>query len=120
MISQKIIQENKEKLEAEETRLRSILSKRGEKESLGEFPRESKPNFHTYGEDEGENANEVEAFGVNLGITNDMETKLMAVVAALKRIEAGTYGKCKEGDDIEEERLGAIPEAETCMKHAQS
>ena len=42
---------------------------------------------------------------------------LLEVQDALRRIEAGTYGKCLDcGRDIEPARLEAIPWAEYCLK----
>ena len=38
------------------------------------------------------------------------------LVSALKRVEAGTYGKCVEcGDTIKAARLKALPEVDTCL-----
>ncbi len=117
-MNQQLIEESKKKLMAEEKRLRTILGHEGQMEGKGEFPGEYKPDFPELGREEGENASEVEQYGNNLAVTQDLESKLTKIEAALKRIEDGTYGKCKMGDDIEEERLQVIPEAETCMKHS--
>ncbi|WP_372862453.1 TraR/DksA family transcriptional regulator [Psychrobacter sp.] len=59
---------------------------------------------------------------------NDMRTNLMVearqsliyVENALSRIEDGTYGKCEVcGEQIEEQRLQALPYATLCMEHAE-
>lgn len=59
---------------------------------------------------------------------NDMRTNLMVearqsliyVENALSRIENGTYGKCEVcGEQIEEQRLQALPYATLCMEHAE-
>ena len=59
---------------------------------------------------------------------NDMRTNLMVearqsliyVENALSRIENGTYGKCEVcGEQIEEQRLQALPYANLCMEHAE-
>jgi len=59
---------------------------------------------------------------------NDMRKNLMSearqslvyVENALSRIENGTYGKCEVcGEQIEEQRLEALPYATLCMEHAE-
>lgn len=58
---------------------------------------------------------------------NDMRKNLMGeahqsliyVESALSHIENGTYGECEVcGEQIEEQRLEALPYATLCMKHA--
>lgn len=118
-MNEQLLQENKEKLLAEQKKLRGILGFETEHDGSGEFPGEFKPKYDEVGREEGENASEVENFTNELGVTQDLESRLTQIEAALKRIEDGTYGKCVEGDDIEEERLRAVPETETCTKHAK-
>lgn len=49
-----------------------------------------------------------------------MKQDLAEVEAALVRIEAGTYGKCKVGgEDIPIERLEAMPKADLCLVHSK-
>ena len=59
---------------------------------------------------------------------NDMRKNLMAearqsliyVENALSRIESGNYGECEVcGEDIEAQRLEALPYATLCMEHAE-
>ncbi|MFP3455992.1 TraR/DksA C4-type zinc finger protein [Psychrobacter sp. SIMBA_152] len=59
---------------------------------------------------------------------NDMRKNLMSearqsliyVENALGRIENGTYGECEVcGEQIEEQRLEALPYATLCMEHAE-
>lgn len=118
-MNEQLIQENKQKLEAEARRLREILGTEGKLDGKGEFPGEYKPKFPVIGDDEDENALEVDAFQTNLSVVKDMEMKLTKVEAALKRITDGTYGHCKFGDEVEEERLKVLPEADTCIKHSK-
>ncbi|HEX9503075.1 MAG TPA: hypothetical protein VF974_02005 [Patescibacteria group bacterium] len=119
MISKELIEENKQKLLAEQKRLRTILNKEAVYDGPGEFPGEYKPKFDEVGNEEGENASEVEKFANDLSVTESLEERLKKVEAALKRIEDGTYGKCVGGDEIGEARLKAEPAAETCIKHAK-
>ncbi len=60
----------------------------------------------------------IEGFEENAAILNDLEVRYNDVLAALARIEAGTYGVCEvSGEEIEEDRLNADPAAKTCMAH---
>ena len=50
----------------------------------------------------------------------EAQQNLELVNNALLRIENGTYGICTvSGEEIEPERLEALPFATTCMKHAK-
>lgn len=53
-------------------------------------------------------------------LLREAQQNLELVNNALLRIENGTYGICAvSGDEIEPERLEAVPYATTCMKHAK-
>lgn len=117
MISKELIEENKQKLLAEQKRILTVLKR--EDVSDKEFPGGMKPKYDELGNEDGENASEVENFGNQLAVTEELESQLKKIEWALARIDDGTYGKCAEGDEIEEDRLRALPTAETCLKHAQ-
>lgn len=54
----------------------------------------------------------------NAAILADLEARYDTVLAALARIEAGTYGACDVcGKPIEQARLNADPAASTCIAH---
>jgi RNA polymerase-binding transcription factor DksA len=54
----------------------------------------------------------------NTAILADLEARYDTIIAALKRIDDGKYGKCEVcGEEIEEKRLEADPSATTCKKH---
>jgi RNA polymerase-binding transcription factor DksA len=115
-----LVEENKAKLLAEQKHLRGILSHEGNYDGKKEYPGEYKPSFPSLGDKEDENASEVAEYETNVAITSDMEKKLERVEAALKRITDGVYGKCLAGgDEIEPDRLRAVPEAENCLKHSK-
>lgn len=115
-----LIQTNKQKLLDEQKKLLRLLKRDTNPDGKGEFPGDFKPTWEERGSEESESAQEVEAYASNLGVTFDLEKRLKKVNGALERIENGTYGKCKFGDDIEKPRLAAEPAAEVCMKHAGS
>lgn len=54
------------------------------------------------------------------GLGDDAERQLAEIEAALRRIEAGTYGTCQVcGKPIGEERLEAVPFATLCIDDAR-
>jgi RNA polymerase-binding transcription factor DksA len=112
-MNETFIQESKAKLEAERKRLLKILGKEGIEDGTGEFPGDFKPKFTEVGREDGENASEVEQYANDLGEIRALEERLNKIEAALQRIAAGTYGKDASGNDIPEDRLRAVPEAES-------
>jgi len=68
--------------------------------------------------DPNDRADQMEEYGNNSAILKDLENRYQDVLAALARIEEGTYGTCTvSGDPIEEDRLEADPAAPTCKAH---
>jgi len=117
-MNQTLLEENKAKLLAEKKKIGTLLKRDFVRDS--EIPGGYKPKFDEVGSEEGENASESEKFGNELGVIEDLETRLKTVETALQKIENGTYGQCAVGgEEIEEERLRAEPAAETCMKHVK-
>lgn len=56
-----------------------------------------------------------------LSVADSDSAMLKQVLAALTRIEDGTFGKCVvDGEPIEENRLEAVPWAPYCLKHQQA
>ncbi len=63
-------------------------------------------------------ADRMEEHGENLAEKAALKVRKNEIVAALARIDAGTYGFCEEcGEKIEEDRLEANPAAATCTMH---
>lgn len=61
----------------------------------------------------------IEGYEDNTAILKDLEVRYNEVLAALARIEEGTYGACDVcGTAISAERLEANPAASTCVAHA--
>lgn len=66
-------------------------------------------------------ASHIENYEENTAILKDLEIRYNQVLAALARIEKGTYGVCSiSGEEIEEDRLTADPAADTCKAHLNS
>jgi RNA polymerase-binding protein DksA len=113
MLDKNNLKELKNKLLQEKKQLEEDLSKIADKESDEEY----ETKFQEIGRDEEANADEVEAYTANLGITETLEKDLKAVNDALERIENSTYGKCEAcSEDIPLERLRAYSAAKTCIK----
>lgn len=73
-----------------------------------------------HSEDSAERAQERENDEVVDAIGNETAVSIRAILAALDRIESGTYGTCGDcGEAIGEARLKAIPEATRCLNCAQ-
>ena len=106
----------KEKLITEKALLEDELKSIGRQDINGDWS--ATPNAHEDVEgDEADQAEFVEAFDSKIARLGSLETKYQQIVAALERIEQGTYGIClKSGNLIEEDRLEANPAAETCKE----
>ena len=66
-----------------------------------------------------EQATERENEDVLRGIESETEHELKQIAIALQRIADGNYGACVEcGQPIGEQRLAALPEANTCIECA--
>jgi RNA polymerase-binding transcription factor DksA len=62
------------------------------------------------GEDE---ADKLEELGTNVALVEELEKRYKEIVAALKRMEDGTFGITAGGDQIDIDRLRANPAATT-------
>ena len=112
-IDPQTLAELKEKLIQERERI---------KEELGRIAKPTKEandyntTFNNIGDDEDENASEVEEYTDNLALETVFEKQLKEIAEALEKIELGTYGKCENcNTDIAIERLRAYPAAKTCF-----
>ena len=106
--------------------LKSMLIK--EKEEIeGNISKIAKPvnkqtgdyetSFDEIGSDREDNATEVEQYTDDLPVEITLEKRLQEIIAALERIENGTYGFCENCQkEIDLERLKANPAATTCIK----
>ena len=109
----------KKLLEAEKIKLEAELQTVAHRSVTNPADWEASPaNLGADSADENEVADEIEGFEENSGITRQLEIQINDVVAALDRIEQGTYGTCTVCQaPIEEARLNANPAATTCIAH---
>ncbi len=99
MPSQEFVQKMKERLIEEKERLNEELSALKEHTEVGD--------------EEDENASEVEMDVVNNDIADTIKADLTKIDVALKRIEDGTYGVDADGVEIPEARLEVLPWADS-------
>jgi RNA polymerase-binding transcription factor DksA len=108
----------KVKLEEEKARLERELASVGRKNPSNPGDWEAVPQATGLEADPADEATEKQGYDENSGILNDLEIRYNEVLAALDRIEKGTYGTCEvSGEPIEEDRLLADPAARTCKAH---
>lgn len=112
-LTAELLLELKTKLLEEKTRIQNELDRIGKPTTKeGDYS----TNFSEMGEDEDENASEVEEYTDNLALESNLEKQLKEILEALEKMEAGTYGKCENcATDISIERLRAYPAAKTCI-----
>lgn len=109
----KVVAELKEKLLAQKAQLEEELNRIAKPTGEGDF----ETSFDNIGDDEDENASEVEEYADNLALEDTLEKQLHDVIEALARIDQGTYGTCENcNETIDIERLRAYPAAKTCVK----
>lgn len=112
MLDQKTLNELKSRLLEEKIRLEDDLKKIATKDD-GDY----EAKFDDIGRSQEENAEEVDEYSTNLGITETLEQNLKDVEEALLRMGEGTYGICDNCQkEINLDRLRANPSAMTCIK----
>lgn len=115
------IEHFKERLVAEKATLEAELLTVGRRNPSNPADWEPVPQEVGQESDPNDQADLMEGLGDNTAILRDLENRYNDVLAALARIEDGTYGVCSvSGEAIEEDRLEAEPAARTCKAHLNS
>ena len=108
----------RELLEAEKHTLEAELATVGRKNPSNPADWEPVQTDTGLEADPNDQAARLDNYQENTAILRDLEIRYNDVLAALSRIEAGTYGTCEvAGEPIEEDRLNADPAAKTCKAH---
>jgi RNA polymerase-binding transcription factor DksA len=82
-----------------------------------EFDEQAPPGGNESTLEEGDAAQASERRDMSFTTRERVARRINELTAALERIERGEYGRCGVcGNDIEPERLRAIPEAATCLR----
>ncbi len=109
----------KEALEAEKIDLETQLATVGRRNPSNPNDWEPVPQETGLEADLLDTAGQIEGYEENTAILKDLEIRYNEVLAALARIEDGSYGTCAVGGEaISEARLEANPAATTCVEHA--
>jgi len=111
----------KEKLEAEKKTLEEELKTVGRINPDNSADWEATPgDINNRAADPNKLASNIEEYETHTAILKQLETQLLDVNDALRKIEEGKYGICEtNGEQIEEERLNANPAARTCHEHME-
>ncbi len=110
----------KDRLTEEKTRLEGELLTIGRRNPSNPADWEAVPPETGQEADPNDAADLIEGYEANTAILKDLEIRYNLVLAALARIDAGTYGICETGgEEIEEARLNADASARTCKAHIQ-
>ena len=119
MLTHTEVAEFKTRLEKEKALLETELSGLGARNPSNPSDwMPAKPAGDEFGADRNDNADIIEDMQDDNASMNELEGRLNTVIAALKKIEDGTYGTCDAcNEPIEKERLNANPAATTCMAH---
>lgn len=108
----------KQKLLEEKATLEAELQTVGRRNPSNPKDWEAVPQETGLEADPNDVADQMEGYAENAAILTDLELRYADVLAALARIEEGTYGTCSvSGEEIEEDRLKADPTAQTCKTH---
>jgi RNA polymerase-binding transcription factor DksA len=108
----------KQRLETEKKTLEEQLATIGRPISAESTEWEAVQNDTTQESDTHDQADHLDEYQENRAVVDVLNTQHREVLAALERIENGTYGVCEVcGEEIEEDRLEADPSAKTCKTH---
>lgn len=111
----------KEELLAEKAKLENELSSIGRRNPANPADWEALPSETGAEADPIDAASLIEGYETNTAILKELETRYNDVLAALGKIENGTYGTCEDsGGQISIERLRANPAARTCSVHTKN
>lgn len=110
-----LIEQLRQNLESEKQNIEKNLRSIADPDSGHETPGDFSAHFPDFGDDEDENADEVNAYSTNLSQKTKLEEYRGQIIEALDRIQNKTYGICtKCGKEINPERLKAFPAASLC------
>ncbi len=106
-----------ERLEAEREKITAELNKLGTQDPKAKGDKDWIAKYEDTGSDTEEDAFEVDQYGTNLSIIDELEKSLRDIEKAISRIADGSYGVCKYcNEEIQEARLDARPDSSSCIK----
>jgi RNA polymerase-binding transcription factor DksA len=108
----------KERLEEEKAALETQLQDVGRPDPANPGMWEGVQKEPAQESDPNDQASSLDEYQENRAVVDVLNARHHDVVAALERIEDGSYGTCSVcGNPIEKERLEADPAAATCKEH---
>jgi RNA polymerase-binding transcription factor DksA len=112
------VSHQKERLDAERLKLEDELKTVGRRNPSNPTDWEAVPPVVGQESDPNDAADLITGFEDNTAILKELEARYNDVVAAIARIEDGSYGVCRVcGKQIEDDRLQADASAPTCKEH---
>ncbi len=105
------IEELKAALDGEKALLEEELAEHGRK--VGGNWQGTASGFDENESDDVDAADKMEELSVNVALVEELEVRYKEILAALKRVEEGTYGLTETGEPIDPDRLRANPAALT-------
>jgi RNA polymerase-binding transcription factor DksA len=112
-------------MDAEKAR-RVLTEERDRLTELGSWNREHAPSPSVQqegalGQHPGDYGSEVEEWMERQGLADESARQIAEIDAALVRLDEGTWGRCRVcGQQIDDERLEARPQVDTCREHADA
>jgi RNA polymerase-binding transcription factor DksA len=112
-------------MDAEKAR-RVLNEERDRLREMGSWSREHAPSVDvqqegSLGQHPGDYGSEVEEAMERQGLADESSRQIADIDAALARLDDGTWGRCRVcGADIDDERLEARPQVDTCREHAEA
>lgn len=116
MVTDEQLEELRGALEAEKDAVEEELSTHGVN-----IDSDWQGNSSSSGEEADQNdaADNIEELVINVPLVEELEKRHKEIVAALARMDTGSYGLCENGGEpIPFDRLEANPAARTCIEHA--
>ncbi|MFH1188131.1 MAG: TraR/DksA C4-type zinc finger protein [bacterium] len=114
-MDKKILEQIKNKLLSDKENIEGQLASIASKNTHNEDDYNAR--FPEYGDESGENANEIADFNDNLALERNLEKILVDINKALLNIKKNNYGKCKYcGKEIATNRLLARPVSSSCVR----
>ncbi len=114
-MDKKTLEELRQILSQEHDILRRQLGRIGKEDTRTPEQDDFQTMFPNYGDEQDENAQEVQSYSDTLSVERNLETSLQDAERALAKMEEGTYGVCENcGKPIPLERLRAFPAARLC------
>lgn len=119
-IAQSDLEELRARLESDKEHVEEELASHGRVlDDTGDWVGSSQ-GFEGEESDPNDVADQIEEFGTNISLVEELEERHRDIVDALQKMDEGVYGICEVSNEpIPLERLKANPSARTLVEHAE-